>query len=76
MKTEEKQATLFPENLREEYMKASSKLNVFSNISQNMQKSVSVHMLKNEINQLRQMVNRLQQKDLIREKIIPDPQIG
>lgn len=69
----EKQATLFPENLREEYMKASSKLNIFSNISRNMQKSVSVHVLQNKVTQLQEIVDRLQQKDMIRDSIIPTP---
>jgi len=67
----EKQATLFPENLREEYMKASSKLNIFSNISRNMQKSVNVQTLENKVLQLQEIVERLQQKDMIRDSIIP-----
>lgn len=67
----EKQVELFPENIREEYQKASSKINIFSNISNNMKKSVNVHVLQNEVLSLREEVKRLIQKDLIREQIIP-----
>jgi integrase len=67
----EKQVELFPENIREEYAKASSKINIFSNISNNMKKSVNVQVLQNEVISLREEVKRLIQKDLIREQIIP-----
>jgi len=71
----EKQVELFPENIREEYQKASSKINIFSNISNNMKKSVSVQVLQNEVVSLREEVKRLIQKDMIRDQIIPENQL-
>ncbi|MGI0057949.1 MAG: tyrosine-type recombinase/integrase [Nitrosarchaeum sp.] len=67
----EKQVELFPENIREEFRKASSKINVFSNISNNMKKSANVQVLQNEVISLREEVKRLIQKDMIRDKILP-----
>lgn len=67
----EKQVELFPENIREEFRKASSKINVFSNISSNMKKSVNVQVLQNEVISLREEVKRLIQKDMIRDSILP-----
>ena len=54
----EKQSTLFPKQMREEYKKASKKLNMFSNMSDNIQGTVS----ENEVEDLRQQVLELSQR--------------
>jgi len=66
----EKQTILFPENLMDEFCKASSKINIFSNLSKNMRRSVNVEVLQNEVLSLREEVNRLVQKDTIREQVL------
>ncbi len=66
----EKQFTLYPESMREQYMKASRRLNIFSNMKSNMQSSVDSQALRSEVDTLKEIVNRLQQKDSIRDSII------
>ena len=67
----EKQSKLYPESMREEFSKASSKINIFSNMSSNLQKTANVQELQNEVSALKEMMMRLQQKDSIRENMIP-----
>ena len=67
----EKQSKLYPESMREEFSKASSKINIFSNMSSNLQKTANVQELQNEVSALKEMMVRLQQKDSIRENMIP-----
>lgn len=67
----EKQSKLYPESVREEYSKASSKINIFSNLSSNLKKTANVKELQNQIESLQEIVKRLEQKDYIREHIIP-----
>jgi len=50
----EKQAILYPENIREEYCKASKKLNLFSNISSYMKRFEDIDELKTQIKDLRE----------------------
>ena len=50
----EKQATLYPENLRLEYMKGSRKLNIFSSISHYMKGEEQTEMLRKQIDLLKQ----------------------
>jgi len=72
----EKQSRLYPESVKEEFSKASSKINIFSNMSSNLQKTSNVQELQNEVSTLKEMIMRLQQKDLIRENIIPASGLG
>jgi len=67
----EKQSLLYPETLREEYGKASPKINIFSNLFSNLQKTPNVQKLQNEIKELQEIVKRLEQKDTIRNNLIP-----
>jgi|CXWL01.1.fsa_nt_gi hypothetical protein len=67
----EKQSKLYPESVREEYSKASSKINIFSNFSSNMLKTANVQQLQTEVTSLKEIVKRLEQKDSIREIIMP-----
>lgn len=67
----EKQSRLYPESVKEEFSKASSKINIFSNMSSNLQKTANVQELQNEVVSLREEVKRLIQKDMIREQIMP-----
>ncbi|AFS83148.1 hypothetical protein [Candidatus Nitrosopumilus sediminis] len=66
----EKQSLLYPESVREEYSKASSKINIFSNLSSNLQKTANVQQLQNQVMSLQEEVKRLIQKDMIREQIV------
>ncbi len=50
----EKQATLYPENLRLEYMKGSRKLNIFSSISHYMKGEEQTEVLRKQIDLLKQ----------------------
>ena len=50
----EKQSKLYPESIREQFSKASSKINIFSNMSSNMIKSIGVQALQNEVNSLKE----------------------
>ena len=52
----EKQATLYPENLRLEYMKASRKLNIFSNISHYLKGEEQTEMLQKQVDVLKQKI--------------------
>ena len=54
----EKQATLYPENLRAEFMKASRKLNIFSNISHYMRGDEQTEVLRNQIQVLREQLEQ------------------
>jgi len=56
--------------MREQYMKASPKINLFSNMTINLQTSVNTRALQTEVNTLKEIVIRLQQKDEIRNKIV------
>ena len=66
----EKQAKLYPESMREQYMKASPKINLFSNMTSNLQTSVNTRALQTEVDTLKEIVIRLQQKDEIRNSIV------
>jgi hypothetical protein len=66
----EKQSLLYPESVREEFGKASSKINIFSNLFSNLQKTANVKELQTEVSELKEMVKRLEQKDSIRENIL------
>lgn len=50
----EKQATLYPENLRLEYMKGSRKINIFSSISHYMKGEEQTEMLRKQVDSLKQ----------------------
>lgn len=52
----EKQATLYPENLRLEYMKASRKLNIFSNMSHYLKGEEQTEMLRKQVDVLKQKI--------------------
>ncbi|MBT6646042.1 MAG: hypothetical protein HOB51_00775, partial [Thaumarchaeota archaeon] len=59
----EKQDKLYPDKSRQEYMKASSKINIFSNIVHNMRGTLDVTKYKNQIND-----NQMILTDLVKEK--------
>jgi len=65
----EKQTILYPESMREQYMKASRRINIFSNMRNNMQSTVDSQALKSEVETLKEIVIRLQQKEDIRNQI-------
>jgi len=50
-------------------MKASRRINIFSNMRNNMQSSVDSQALKSEVETLKEIVNRLQQKEEIRNQV-------
>lgn len=52
----EKQASLYSENLRVEFSKASRKINVFSNMSHYMKGDENTQLLQEEINQLKEIL--------------------
>jgi len=52
----EKQATLYPENVRLEYMKGSRKLNIFSSISHYMKGEEQTEMLRKQVDLLKQEI--------------------
>ena len=59
---------LFPEGLREEYMKGSKKINIFSKISQSLSETVSNDELKQKIKNLEEknmVIHHLQEKKLV-----------
>ena len=55
----EKQDKLYPDKSRQEYMKASSKINIFSNIVTNMKGSSDVTQYKNQIDDNQQVLSSL-----------------
>jgi len=55
----EKQDKLYPDKSRQEYMKASSKINIFSNIVCNMKGSSDVVQYKNQIDDNQQVLSSL-----------------
>ncbi|MBM3911019.1 MAG: phage integrase family protein [Thaumarchaeota archaeon] len=67
----DKQAILYPETIREEYMKASGKINIFSNLSANLQASPNIQAMKAQIESMQEQLDRLQHKDKIREFVMP-----
>ena len=72
----EKQSILYPESMREQCMKASRRINIFSNMKSNMQSSVDSQALKAEVETLKEIVNRLQQKDQIRNVVEDSKTLG
>jgi len=67
----EKQSKLYSESVREEYHKASPKINIFSNLASNMKKTPNVQELQNEVSKLKEIIKRLEQKDIISDQILP-----
>ena len=71
----EKQAALYPENLRLEYMKSSRKLNVFSSVSHYMKGEEQTEVLRKQIDLLKQEIESNKTKENIEkselEKQIP-----
>ena len=62
---------LFPEGLREEYMKGSKKINIFSKISQSLSETVSNDELKQKIKKLEEkniVIHHLQEKKLVEKE--------
>ena len=55
----EKQDKLYPDKSRQEYMKASSKINIFSNIVTNMKGSADITQYKNQIDDNQQVLSSL-----------------
>ena len=63
----EKQANLYPENLRAEYMKAAKKLNIFSNVSHYMKGDEMTEVLQRQIEDLRTTID-YKNKELEKEQ--------
>jgi len=55
----EKQTTLYPESLRSEYMKASTRINIFSNISHYMKGTEDVESLRQQLTELKTNQSKL-----------------
>jgi len=60
----EKQAKLFPATLRSEYMKASKRINIFSNISHYMKGNEETEALRNQLNDLKIEMDALRGENL------------
>lgn len=60
----EKQANLFPATLRSEYMKASKRINIFSNISHYMKGNEETEALRNQLNDLKIEMDALRGENL------------
>ena len=65
-------ARLYPEGLREEYKKASKRLNIFSKVSQSLSETVTNEDLKRKVAELEQKSFAIQQKGNVDKEIIGD----
>ena len=69
----EKQASLYSENLRLEFMKASRKINIFSNMSAYMKGDENTQSLKDEIQDMKEKFREsIKERSLIHEKMKND----
>ena len=66
----EKQAKLYPESMREQYMKASKKINIFTNFENNMKISIDSIELQAKVESMQEKLNRLEQRDIMRDRTI------
>lgn len=66
----EKEAILYPDKIREEFMKSSAKINVFSNFSSFVQNGDNIDVIREELNQVKEELHTKKQQKTDEEKLV------